>query len=191
MSRGDPTRLFVLSELALHGPIHGHQIRREAQIGRTELWTDVATGSIYAMLARLEREGLAEPVRSERPGRFPERTIYAITAEGQRELAVLRDGLLRALALPSDPFDLAFSVAADVPLPALSDIVHDRMSALKAASAKLEHQRAAAADYLDARDHLLFDHLALRLETELKWHQRVLDALPQLTQQAPLPQESS
>lgn len=61
------TRLFVLGALT-QGPMHGHQIRRQAQLDRTELWTDVKPGSLYGALHRLVGEGAIEVVRTEQSG---------------------------------------------------------------------------------------------------------------------------
>jgi len=73
----NPTRLFVLGALARHGPMYGHQIRRDARIDCTELWSEVKPGSLYAALHRLQAEGLIEPVRTEQQGNLPARTVYA------------------------------------------------------------------------------------------------------------------
>src|SRR5277367_3442457 len=105
MAKGEATRLFLLAELDRRGQSHGHELRREAQIGQAELWTDVGIGAIYSTLRRMADEGLIEAVRSERHGNMPERTVYAITAEGHRELVVLRDRFLRDVQVPADPFD--------------------------------------------------------------------------------------
>jgi DNA-binding PadR family transcriptional regulator len=177
MGRGDATRLFLLAELARRGQAHGHELRREAQIGRTELWTEVGVGAIYSTLRRMSAEGLIEPVRNERPGNMPERTVYAITAEGRRELIVLRDEFLRGVTLRADPFDLAFSVATDLPPADLRALVEDRISALAGQIASAEHQRTAAAQHLDDRDQLLFDHLLTRLRAEVAWHHQLHTAL--------------
>ncbi len=40
-------RLFILGTLAASGPLHGHQIRQQAQSDRTEQWADVQVGSVY------------------------------------------------------------------------------------------------------------------------------------------------
>ena len=48
------TRLFILGALSRLGPMHGHQIRREAQISRTESWSNVKPGSLYGALQRME-----------------------------------------------------------------------------------------------------------------------------------------
>jgi DNA-binding PadR family transcriptional regulator len=173
MARGDATRLFLLAELDRRGQAHGHELRREARIGRTELWTDVGIGAIYHTLRRMEADGLIEAVRNERAGRLPERTIYAITTEGRRELSVLGDAILREVRVPADPFDLAFSVAQDMPIADLAAVIADRIRALQGRLAELEHQRSAAAEHLDHRDELLFEHLLARLRAELGWHQQL------------------
>jgi DNA-binding PadR family transcriptional regulator len=177
MAKGEATRLFLLAELVRRGQSHGHELRREAQIGRTELWADVGIGAIYPALRRMADEGLIEPVRSERQGNMPERTVYTVTAEGRRELTVLRDRFLRDVTIPADPFDLAFAVSADLPTDDLRAAVEDRVRTLESRITGLEHQRTAAAKHLDQRDELLFDHLLARLRTEVRWHQQLMNDL--------------
>jgi DNA-binding PadR family transcriptional regulator len=177
MAKGEATRLFLLAELARRRVSHGHELRREAQIGRAELWTDIGIGAIYSTLRRMADEGLIEPVRSERDGNMPERTVYAITAEGHRELVVLRDRFLRDVHVPADPFDLAFSVSGDLPAEDLRAAIEDRIGTLQSRIASLEHQRAAAAGHLDQRDQLLFEHLLARLRTEVHWHRQIVSDL--------------
>jgi DNA-binding PadR family transcriptional regulator len=174
MTRGEATRLFLLAELARRGQSHGHELRREAQIGRTELWTDVGIGAIYSTLRRMADEGLLEAVRNERAGNMPERTIYAITDEGRRELMVLRGRYLREVFLPADPFDLAFSVSADLPAEQMHAVLAERIGTLGGRIAALENQRAAAGEHLDARDQELFEHMLARLRTEVDWHRRLV-----------------
>jgi DNA-binding PadR family transcriptional regulator len=175
--RGESTRLFLLAELASRGEAHGHELRREAALGKAELWSDVGVGSIYSTLRRLHADGLVDVVRSERDGRLPERTVYALTGEGRRELAVLRDAMLRSVVVPADPFDLALACAGDVSTADLLAVVEDRTAALRTRASTLEHLRSAAAEHLDERDHLLFDHALARLRSELAWHRDLHAAL--------------
>src|SRR5664280_2612033 len=100
-------RLFVLSALAEHGPMHGHQIRQQAQSDRAELWTEVKVGALYGALKRLAGEGLIAELRSERQGNFPERTVYDITDRGREALAAVHGEALRTIVIRPDPFDLA------------------------------------------------------------------------------------
>lgn len=175
MKRGDSTRLFLLAELVRRGQAHGHELRREAKIGRTEQWTDVGIGSIYTTLRRMSDEGLVESVRTERPGLLPERTVYTITDEGRRELHVLRDEFLRTVEIAADPFDLGLSVADDVPARDLLAIIDDRLRTLQARLEHLDHQQVAAGRYLDDRDRDLFAHLITRLRAEISWHSAIRD----------------
>jgi DNA-binding PadR family transcriptional regulator len=85
---------MVLGLLTTMGPMHGHQVRRMAEMTSVETWGGVSVGSLYRELHRMEEEGLVEPVRSERVGRRPARTIYSITDEGSREFRILREQAL-------------------------------------------------------------------------------------------------
>ena len=73
------TRLMVLGVLAQHGPRHGHEIRRTAEITNVGEWGGVSVGALYRELRLMEAEGLVEPVRTEQVGRRPARTVYSIT----------------------------------------------------------------------------------------------------------------
>ena len=133
----NPTRLFVLAALARHGPMYGHQIRRDARIDRTELWSEVKPGSLYLALHKLETEGLIEPVRTEQQGKMPARTVFAITAEGRRELRALRAEALRDVVLRPDPVDLALAVSADLDEDSLRGFIASRREELSSRMASL------------------------------------------------------
>ena len=175
----NPTRLFVLAALARHGPMYGHQIRRDARIDCTALWSEVKPGSLYAALHRLQAEGLIEPVRTEQRGNLPARTVYAITGEGRRELRALRAEALREVALRPDPVDLALAVSADLDTGALRGFFASRREALSARAAFVERQRGEPDR--SAADGLIIEHLKARIETELRWHDMVLDQVGKLS----------
>jgi DNA-binding PadR family transcriptional regulator len=146
-------------------------------MGKAELWSDVGIGSIYSTLRRMHDEGLVRVARHERDGLRPERTVYAVTAEGRRELEALRASMLRDVVLPADPFDLALACSVDVPVRDLLAIVKDRAATLRTRAAELEHLRSSAAEHLDERDRLLFEHALTRLRAELDWHDQLHSAL--------------
>jgi DNA-binding PadR family transcriptional regulator len=176
----NPTRLFVLGALARHGPMYGHQIRRDARIDRTELWSDVKPGSLYAALHRLQAEGLIEPVRTEQQGNWPARTVYAITAEGRRELRALRGEALREVALRPDPVDLALAVSTDLDEDTLRGYVSGRREALASRAAFFAHERERAWPDQTPADDLIIEHAITRIEAELRWHDLVLDRIGRL-----------
>src|SRR5262249_780081 len=107
------TRLMVLGTLARHGPRHGHEIRRIAEVTNVGEWGGVSVGALYRELRSMEREGLVEPVRTEKVGRRPAGTVYGITGEGRLELAVLRERAVRSTHWGPDPLGVALTFAGD------------------------------------------------------------------------------
>lgn len=177
----NPTRLFVLGALARHGPMYGHQIRRDARMDRADLWSDVRPGSLYGALHRLAAEGLIEAVRTEQSGNLPARTVYAITAEGQRELRALRAEALQETGLRPDPVDLALVMSDDLNAGVLRGYVEDRIQVLTAQAAHFTHHAERTWPDQTVADDLVLEHARLRIEAELAWHQLVLSRTDQLT----------
>jgi DNA-binding PadR family transcriptional regulator len=177
----NPTRLFVLGALASRGPMYGHQIRRDARVDRTELWSEVRPGSLYGALHRMHSEGLIEPVRTEQEGNLPARTVYAITAEGHKELRTLRAEALRQVGLRPDPVDLALAMSADLDQDTLRGFFADRRQALASQAAFFAHERERGWPDQGAADELIMDHAIARIEAELRWHDMVLDRIGKLS----------
>lgn len=180
-ARVNPTRLFILGALAKHGPMYGHQLRRDARLDRTELWSEVRPGSLYGALHRLAAEGLIEPLRTEQDGQLPARTVYGITGEGHRELRALRAEALQEVRLQPDPVDLALAMSRDLDPEVLRGYLEDRVRALSARAAQFDHQRDRLWPGQTVADDLVVEHARLRIRAELEWHQLVLDQLGKLT----------
>jgi DNA-binding PadR family transcriptional regulator len=171
-------RLYILGALAGQGPMHGHQIRREAQTNRTELWTDIKVGSLYGALNRMADEGIIEAVRTERSGNMPARTIYAITDTGRQEFSVIRDDVLREVRLRPDPVDLALQYSTDLGPDAVVAAFTNRKAALQAELDAWQLLYAQAKPHLRGTEPLSFEHHIIRLEAEITWHDRVIAELP-------------
>ncbi|MBF6176282.1 PadR family transcriptional regulator [Nocardia blacklockiae] len=171
------TRLFVLAALAKRGPMHGHQLRRDARLDRADLWSRVKPGSLYGALHRMSDEGLIRPLRTEQPGALPARTVYEITDEGRRELRALRDEALTDVAIRPDPVDLALAVSTDLDPELLRGYLADRVTALRAHLARLEHQLERRWPDQGPVDDLVVDHARMRIQAEIDWHGKVLDDL--------------
>ena len=172
----NPTRLFVLGALARRGPMYGHQLRRGARLDRAELWSEVRPGSLYGALHRLAAEGLITPVAVEQDGNLPARTVYAITAEGHRELRVLRAEAFAATGLRPDPVDLALVMSGDLDEEILRGHLADRVAALSAQAAAIARHGDRAWPDQTVADDLVAEHARLRLEAELAWHELVKSA---------------
>jgi DNA-binding PadR family transcriptional regulator len=171
------TRLFALSALARGGQMHGYQIRRAAQLDRTELWTDVKPGSLYNVLRRMTDEGLVEVVRTEKVGNPPERTVYAITGRGRQELTAQRDKALREVRLLADPVDLALQYTPDLSDDELATVIDQRRQAVVGQLVMFEQEFQAASPDLVGREPMIFQHCLARLRAELAWHDDVLTKL--------------
>ncbi|MGP3964988.1 PadR family transcriptional regulator [Nonomuraea sp. 3N208] len=173
-------RLFILGELARKGPMHGHQIRRAAQLDHIDVWTDVKPGSLYGGLRRMTAEGLVQQVRTERPGGHPERTVYEITQEGRHELEIHRSAALRDARLRPDPVDLALTHAQDMAADSVLAAVQERRDSLEHQRQSQLRLRDQAEPYLTDLERLIFDHSLRRLGAELDWHDQLLSHLPKV-----------
>jgi DNA-binding PadR family transcriptional regulator len=160
--------------------MHGHQIRREAQTDRTELWTDVKAGSLYGALHRMELEGIIRAVRTEQEGNRPARTVYEVTPEGFKEFAAHRDEALRETRIRPDPVDLALQNTQDMSEEALQVVLQDRRQALAAQLRAWSHLQETAAPHIRGLERMIFRHTELRLRAELAWHEELLEQLTEI-----------
>ncbi len=70
--------LALLRERPMH-PYEMHQLLRSRHLDEV---IKLTAGSLYHTVGRLERDGLVEPVGTQREGNRPERTTYRVTAAG-------------------------------------------------------------------------------------------------------------
>ncbi|HXT88831.1 MAG TPA: PadR family transcriptional regulator [Trebonia sp.] len=172
------TRLMALGILARNGPSHGHHIRRVADLTNVGEWGGVSVGALYRELRTMEREGLIEAARTEKVGNRPERTVYAITDEGQLELTTLREQAIKPLLSGPDPLGVAILFALDgVDREELRRTLRARRDRLAIALGEMTAER----EQLIARGHI--DVLAaasmrrglMHIDAEIRWHDE-LDA---------------
>lgn len=173
------TRLIVLGTLSTLGPMYGHQIQRTFALINLEAWSEVRVGSLYHALNTLHEQQLIEPVRTEREGRLPARTVFAITAEGERELVVLRDRALRSSVRSRDPFDVGLWVATGLPSDELDDLIRHRLERFQSdlVDAVKLRTRLEENDQLPGVGRVLMRHSEQRLEAEIAWHGELLEEL--------------
>ena len=77
--------LAVLSYLSRR-PMHPYELGRTLRQNSDERSIKFNHGSLYMVVGQLEKAGFVVARESAREGRRPERTVYAITAEGRAEL---------------------------------------------------------------------------------------------------------
>ena len=167
------SRLMILGLLAERGPMHGHQIRRIAELTNTAVWGGITGGALYAELRRLDGEGLIEAVREEQVGQRPARTVYQITEEGRRELVLQRDAALEVVFGPADPVSVVLLFAAGAQASELRERLAARRRRVdgELESMAAERERLTGQGGLPPLAVTAFRRGELRLEAELRWHE--------------------
>jgi DNA-binding PadR family transcriptional regulator len=164
------SRLVVLGLLSANGPMHGHRIRREAEITNVQSWGGVNVGTLYRELHRMESEGLVVPVRNEQEGRRPARTVYAISEEGGRELVRLRGEAWRSEEGYLDPVSAALLFGGPASSAELAEHLAYRRQLLQANLDTLVSERTRFTPYLPMLVIAAYKRGELRLAAELEWH---------------------
>ena len=178
---------MVLATLARHGPRHGHEIRRLAEITNVGEWGGVSVGALYRELRTMEAEGLVDAVRTEQVGRRPARTVYEITSEGWIEFAMLRERAIRSIRWGPDELGVALTFAGPSPDRAeLSRWLSARRDMMAAAAEDLEAERRRLVEkgYLDPFAATVMYRSQLHAETEVRWHDEFAKILAELPVEA-------
>jgi DNA-binding PadR family transcriptional regulator len=181
------SRLMVLGDLARHGPRHGHQIRRDAEMTNVNRWGGVSVGALYRELRQLEEDQLVEAVRTEKVGRRPARTIYRITEEGRRELGILRRKAILELQSGPDALGVALIFGDVGEEDELAALLRGRRQALTNVLDGITTKRTylESKGYLSSSDAAVFRRAELHLQAELQWHDEFDSVLVEAAKQAP------
>jgi DNA-binding PadR family transcriptional regulator len=167
------TRLMALGVLAQGGPTHGHHIRRVAEVTSVGEWGGVSVGALYRELRTMEREGLVEATRTEKVGNRPERTIYAITAEGQLELTTLREQAIRPLEFGPNSLGVALTFAVhNMDRGDLRRTMRARreMLAIRVAQITADREQLVARGHIDMLAATNIRRAIMHTEAEIRWH---------------------
>jgi DNA-binding PadR family transcriptional regulator len=146
IARGDRD-LATLAVLALlsTGPRHPYDIHRML-IETGKVFVTGLPRSLYHAVDKLERDGLIEATGTERQAGRPERTVYALTEAGRREV---RRRVETLLATPTPDADLSYAALSFVAVLEKEQAiaaVRERCAALEATIAQLEAALAAASE---------------------------------------------
>jgi DNA-binding PadR family transcriptional regulator len=151
--------LWLLAE----GPLHAYAVVRALSDTGFGFWCPVERGSVYAMLRSLVKEGFVRELRTERDGRRPMRTVFALTRSGRRHHADLLVRAWTEIPVLADPFHAALAARADLDPQTLRSAVDARLAALRDRAREARRNRRAAPDGAIA------DRVAALAEAELAW----------------------
>src|SRR5258708_2331672 len=66
--------------------MHPYEMQRQMHMRHTDELLGLKRGSLYHAINQLQRDGLIESIETSREGRWPERTVYPLTPDGEEEL---------------------------------------------------------------------------------------------------------
>ncbi len=132
---GNLLGLALLALLVPGRPMHPYEMVRVLRATGKEHDMKIKWGSLYTVVQNLEKHGFIEATSSNRAGRRPERTVYAITDAGR---AKLKDWMRELVAVPEPEhprFEAALSVLGVLSPDEVIPLLEERLRALDEAVA--------------------------------------------------------
>jgi DNA-binding PadR family transcriptional regulator len=140
---GNLLALALLALLVPGRPMHPYEMASVLRRTGKERDMKIKWGSLYTVVQNLEKHGFIEATGSDRAGRRPERTVYAITGSGRAEL---REWLRELIAVPEPElsrFEAALSVLGALGPDEAIELLRQRIQAL---DEEIAAERALLAD---------------------------------------------
>lgn len=157
----------AILSLVAERPRHGYEIEQIIRQRGMREWADLGFSSIYYLLGRLERRGLAHSARLLSP-EGPIRRVYRCTPSGA---SALRQAVVRALTQP-EPGDSPVQLAlANLPVLSRRDMrkaiaeYHDRLRERETLLRRRPREQPGLPDHVQA----MFDRSEALLRTEIRW----------------------
>lgn len=173
-----PVKLFVLG-LLVQKERHGYEIGATAKAWGIGDWAGFGLGSLYHALAALEKAGDIKARRTERTGRYPSRSVYAITRKG-------RDTVGRLLVEASqdarleDPIDLVLGFLPLLPAGDRRPLLELRITLLADATSELaEKARRLRDEGATPWAVAALDRWVTMGQAQVRWLQGLLDDVGQ------------
>ncbi|MCP4319565.1 MAG: PadR family transcriptional regulator [Hyphomicrobiales bacterium] len=164
---------YAVLGLLIERPCHGYDLDRTIEERGMREWTELAFSSIYFLLAKLEKRGLAE---SWIDPQKKTRKIYRPTANGR---TVFQNATVRALAEPHPLYPsilLGLANWTSIDRKTAIDALESRRAALTAIIARVS-AKAESGLRLPPHINALFDYSTSQLQSEIDWLQRTTKLL--------------
>lgn len=137
-ARSNPLALAVLSCL-YERPMHPYEISQTLRVRAKEDSIRLNFGSLYGVVATLERRTLVRAVETVREGKRPPRTIYEITEAGRTEMAEWLSELVSVPVKEYLQYEAGLSLIGGLPPDDAVVLLRQRCDALEV---RLEQERA-------------------------------------------------
>ena len=129
--RANPLALAVLV-LLYEQPMHPYQMSATLKERHKEDSIKINYGSLYSVVESLRRRGLIEARETVRAGNRPERTVYAITEPGEREMIDWLSQLLSDPVKEFPQFEAALSLMPALPPDRAIELLERRLATQQA-----------------------------------------------------------
>lgn len=172
MPKPKRSNLLALAVLSLlnESPMHPYEIGVVMKQRGLSDTIKLNTGSLYAVIDQLIKNGLIETVETVKEGKHPERTIYRPTAKGRDEFFDWLRSLIKTPAKEYRQFAAGLSFLGHLSPNETCDLLKKRRKKLEG---QIEQTRSSMNETLKMGIHRLFlietDYELTLLEVELKW----------------------
>jgi DNA-binding PadR family transcriptional regulator len=127
-----PSLSLAILTLLDERPMHPYEMQQEVRHRALDQVIKVRVGSLYHTVERLQQAGLIQPQETEREGRRPERTVYAITEAGRDEMGSVLRRLLSEPAPEYPQFGAALAFLRHLPCDEVPALLRRRVVGLEA-----------------------------------------------------------
>jgi DNA-binding PadR family transcriptional regulator len=168
--------LGVLS-VVLDRPMHPYEMASVLRERGKDVDLKIKWGSLYTVVANLEKHGFLEAVESVRDGGRPERTIYRLTAAGRAEFEDWVRELVGTVEDEPPRFQAGLSMLPIVGPDGAIELLRQRLGLL---NRRIDAQRTSLEDLSRTLPRLLLIEAEYALamnETEARWVGALLDDL--------------
>lgn len=109
---------------------YGYELKKVMERFMSE-WSDIKFGSIYYALEKLAQDGLVEPVREEKTGNNPARTVFRITDAGREAFRRLLEDTLRNFQRQYYPLDIGLFFSFNLDRAKVAAMLRDKAEFIK------------------------------------------------------------
>jgi len=173
----NPLGLAVMA-LLFERPMHPYEMAATLRERAKEESIKLRYGSLYTVIAALEREGLIEEGERGRQGARPERTTYLLTPKGEVELRCWMRELLSTPVKEYAQFEAALSLMPVLPPKEVVELLQRRLELLENEVEKSQAGMASAEKQGVERLFLIESEYRMAMrEAERAWVKKLRDLL--------------
>ena len=175
-SRRNPLRLMVLATLC-EQPTHPYQIVQILKDRGKDRAAKLNYGSLYTVVAALERDGLVEAVGVTSQGNLPPRTTYRVTGAGKRELI---DWVSQTIGRPQTEYPAYLAALSQLPIVSPDhalELLEQRATALRQRQAVEQTRMDRARADLPAVFFLEHDYAAALTRADLEFTEALAEQI--------------